>query len=99
MVEAQQDVFDAERQKSTECGRPRVRNGERGLVAFEGIVYGVEHPLGQSVFSRVEQRQELAMPARKFFNQKRAQDESRPLGEWELQVEMNRGAFIETGRD
>src|SRR5262245_62074572 len=99
MVETQQDVFDAEWQKSPERMWPLLMNGERGQIAFKRIVRGVEHPLGQSVFSRVEQRQELTMPAREFVNQQRAQDESRSLGGGEIQIEMNRVAFIENDRD
>src|SRR5262249_52105780 len=78
---------------------PRLMNGERGQVAFKRIVGCVEHPLGQSVFSRVEQRQELAMTAREFVNQQRAQDESRSMRRREIQVEMNRVAFVEVDRD
>src|SRR5262249_38515248 len=78
---------------------PLLTNGERGQVAFKRIVGCVEHPLGQGVFSRVDQRQELAMTTREFVDQQRAQDESRSLRSLEIQIEMNRVAFVEVDRD
>src|SRR5262249_41602700 len=57
---------------------PRLMNGERGQVAFKRIVGCVEHPLGQSVFSRVEQRQELAMTGGVFPNNEGRRDGSQP---------------------